>query len=297
VDSFPQILKPLALIGNVSPTGGFYALTNEILYDYQIGDEIQYHEYSYHQGGPPSWTYNRYRKYTILSKTVTSDSIIYSDLCDLFYADSIQPNSTTITLKYLRNTVIANIPFELFDGSTKSLYMSDYCGMKLWTYKITSANDLMFCKVDTCWGDYDTGGPPPQGGIIYAAGLGIYDYWNYVAAPPPGGYSEGSEIIYFKKNGTYCGDQAIVGINEMQNIRNSIAVYPNPANDYIKITSAVSMSNVSIFNPEGQLMLSQNLAATSANIDIKELPAGLYFAKFLMDDNRSVVKKIVVLKK
>lgn len=158
IDSFPQILKPLTLAGNTNPMGGLYQITNEMLYDYQSGDEIQYHEYFLGNNYPYSY-YNRFRKHTILSRTTTFDSLIYQVQETLFNIDSNQLFTNTVQLRYLRSAIIAKIPYDLFNGYNSSLKFQDYCGTKRWTYN-TSAynNDWGYCLLDNCWGHYDFGG-------------------------------------------------------------------------------------------------------------------------------------------
>ncbi len=42
VDLFPEVLNPLAILGNSSPETGLYKLTNAMIYDHQPGDVIQH---------------------------------------------------------------------------------------------------------------------------------------------------------------------------------------------------------------------------------------------------------------
>ena len=74
IDSFPLVLKPFNLIGEDVLHAGLYAITNEVLFDYYPGDDIQYHEFYHNMGGPPWNNYNNYKKYTILTQSVTADS-------------------------------------------------------------------------------------------------------------------------------------------------------------------------------------------------------------------------------
>lgn len=290
VDSFPQILKPLALIGNGSPNAGFNALTNELLYDYQPGDVIQYHKISYQSGGPPWENFSKFIKYTILNRIITADSLIYNAAVEYFYTDSAALHLDTVILKYYRNTVIADIPFELFDGNTRQLKLQDYCGLKLWTYTINSPNNLMFCSQDTCWGDYDTNGPPAQGDAEYVAGLGIYAYSNHLVSPPPNGYSNSSKIVYFKKNGVTCGSVVTIGINE-NHADDGVLIYPNPAMNAITIES-MNTSIIEIINIQGQKIIHQQIQQGKTVVDIGNLAKGVYFLRMLNGDKTEVTRII-----
>ncbi len=296
IDSFPQILKPITLIGNISPAGGLFALTNEIIYDYQPGDEIQYYQYYHQSGGPPWNNFGKFVKHTILSKTLTADSLFYEVATEMFYTDSAQLVKDTIFIKFLRNETLAVIPFEKFDGSTKTLMLTDYCGINLWTYSENSFNSMIFCAYDTCWGSMDTGGPPPYTTKKYVAGLGMYYQVASVFSPPPVGYTTGSNIVYFKKNGIPCGQESFSGITEEENMTPSVNIFPNPAQDEIQITSTDQLQLLTLFSLNGQRMFSAPLNSTTSTLNISHLADGMYFAQILLNDNTLIVKKICVLK-
>lgn len=296
VDSFPQILKPIELIGNESPAGGFYELTNEMLFDYQQGDVFQKKEYYNQPGGPPWHNYNRYKKYTILNRTTTADSLIYNVAYEYFSGDSSILYLDTMELKYYRFKVVSKIPFELFDGSTKQLKLDDYCGLNLWTYSINSDNNLKFCSWDTCWGYYDTQGPPPHTRTIYTLGLGVYLTSESIFDSPPIGYSFGSQIVYFVKNGVACGSEVFVGIHESENVNQTLFIYPNPAkeNIIIELQGLHNVQNnlISIYNIQGQMILQRTLQQEKTELDISGLANGLYILK-LNSNDKTEVKRFV----
>ncbi|NVO01993.1 MAG: T9SS type A sorting domain-containing protein [Bacteroidetes bacterium] len=292
VDSFPQVLKPLSLIGNVSPNGGLFEITNNNLYDYQIGDEFQYHEY----GGPPWASYNRYRKHIILNKTITADSLKYNVAEEYFEVDSLILHLDTISLNFNRSTLIGNIPFELFDGSTKTLKFIDYCGGKYWTYSINSNNDVIFCPYDSCWGGYDTQGPPVIENTQFVLGLGTYNYDAHKVSPPPVGFWMGNSMNYFSKNGNTCGSLMRVGIDEYSATNHKIFVNPNPASSFINITSPFEFKNITIFNMEGRKLISKQISGLNETIETKNLSEGIYFAVIQFADNTIATKKIVIIR-
>ncbi|HTN35721.1 MAG TPA: T9SS type A sorting domain-containing protein, partial [Arachidicoccus sp.] len=59
-------------------------------------------------------------------------------------------------------------------------------------------------------------------------------------------------------------------------IATSILVYPNPATDYIHIRIAEG-ANMSLYDAAGKLVRQQNLHAGINQIDIRSLPAGIYY--------------------
>jgi hypothetical protein len=298
IDSFPQVLQPIVLIGNKSPAIGLYELSNEIVFDYQPGDVLQYHDYYY--SNPLSPNYNRYKKYTILSRTITADSLIYLVDYEMFNVDSINLFTDTVMLKYCRNTIIATIPFEKYDyQGNKYFGLDDYNGVKLWTYKINNAFDgcnYLYCQLDTSW-CYDGEDPPIMTHTNYVIGLGLFENHSlYMSVIPDGNWTRDLNLIYFKKNGETWGSQMFAGINEYNNINCKIIISPNPAMNNIEITSPFSLLNISLYNLQGQTVLSKNISGTNTIVDIGQLHEGVYLAKILLNNNLIVTKKIIKLK-
>jgi len=298
VDSFPQILKPFILIGDMASADGLYQLKNETVYDYQVGDEIQYYDYNNNSLYPLS-DYKRYKKYKILSKTVTADSLFYNAVYEMFNADSANLFVDTIMLKYSSSSLIANIPFEKYYGQvSRTLSSKDYCGLRLWTFetnRLSYINEYSPC--DTSWCYNSEPGPPSYYERNYVSGLGLYlDRSYYLSASPPNvSWSKGLVMIYFKKNGISCGSEMFAGISEYQDKDYELIISPNPAGGSIHITSSTLLRSITIFNIEGKMLLSQNLSGTAETIDIRNFHDGIFVARIRLYDNTIVIKKIVVL--
>ena len=61
---------------------------------------------------------------------------------------------------------------------------------------------------------------------------------------------------------------------------NAIAVYPNPVSNYFQITSPlVAIDEVELFNSMGQLVSTQKLTGTNAQVDVSELAVGNYYLR------------------
>jgi hypothetical protein len=292
VDSFPQVLKPLAIAGSLSPPMGLHELTQGMLYDYLPGDEIQYFENGYHFGGPPVNNYSRYRKLVITSKTLSPDSVIYDATQQTFESGSSQVVTSAIILKYHRNTVIALFPFEKFDGSTRSLILKNYCNQKYWTYATSTNNSLTYCSTDTCWGPFDTGGPPLKSERVYTAGLGIQYASNSVTAPMPVGYSNSSQIVYFKKNGLPCGTEVPAGIPEPKSPGTALKVFPNPVSNYLFIENEFAGPKPAylVYNSTGQVVALGTLLGNS--ISVAHLSKGFYGVRIVSEKNSLAAKFI-----
>jgi len=295
VDSFPQLLKPFYLIGNGSPDCGLFQLTDEIVYDFQPGDEIQFSNYKYQPGGPPPpWTWSYHIKYVFLTRIVTIDSLKYKIIRTTYDNNTYQTKTDTTILKYYRHNLIFKIPFEYFDGNNRRLYLSSYCGMKLWTYNINPNPYIGYCVKENCWGGIDTGGPMPTSNYTYIAGLGE-DWQSNLVQPPPSGYESGSHILYFKKNGIPCGSE-VTGTNEITT-QPFLLISPNPFSTQTTLHADIFFYNASltVYNSVGQQVKQiKNISGQTFTFSRDNLPSGLYFLR-LTEDKKIFADKIVIV--
>jgi hypothetical protein len=283
IDSFPQILRPIYLVGHNIPELGMTKITNEILYDYQAGDEIQYRYYHYTTYGPPWENYTKYTKHTILSKTETPDSIIYLIDEFSFYLDSSQAYSNIITKKYLRHGIVTQVPFELFNGFYHNLQMGDFCGIKLWQYYSEENSWLEYCDIDNVWGYFDTNGPPGEWKNTQVCGLGTYHSYgiSYNGAMWNSSTSI-KDIVFFKKDGISCGNEVIfVGTHKNRKAELLVSIYPNPCKDILilKTNSVQSVLPVKleIINIQGITVKETMISEKDGIIDVSEISQGIYF--------------------
>lgn len=296
IDSFPSVLKPLTLLGNSNPDAGFYQLTSEMVYNYQPGDEVQFNEKSHYEGYQPPWlTFNRYRKLEFLERKETNDSLIYKVKQEIFYIDSAGLQTDTITKRYLRSKVIAQIPFEKFDWRNRRLYQAGYCGQIRWTYSTDSYNDATYCAADTCWGSRDVPGPPEHRVTSTVFGLGIYDDNRYVEGLD--GYHIHNKIVYFKKDTVVCGNEVVMSIGEHHGFKHKISLSPNPASGVVQIITSGEPIKIMLIDMTGNVRLIRFTSATELSLDVSLLNDGLYFVKVLMKDGGLVNRKLIVIKK
>jgi len=77
------------------------------------------------------------------------------------------------------------------------------------------------------------------------------------------------------------------GINELSH---KFAVRPNPATHDITITAANSFNTIEVLNFLGQAVMSQPNEGNSANVDVSNLPNGIYFVRITSETGASVKK-------
>jgi beta-glucanase (GH16 family) len=101
------------------------------------------------------------------------------------------------------------------------------------------------------------------------------------------GFSKAEMVIDYVK----VFQQNPMTVVDEPNEENNIKVYPNPTSNNIYITSKTQLSNLSLFNMYGQLVLSK--VDNTDRIDVSGIAAGTYFLS--MDvNNKQVMKKIII---
>jgi len=84
----------------------------------------------------------------------------------------------------------------------------------------------------------------------------------------------------------------IVGIGENHNIP-EISIYPNPANDMLKISSENMMSQVRIMNHLGQMVFNREMSGTEFTMNISGFQSGVYFVE-IMTETGKLTQKLVI---
>ena len=83
----------------------------------------------------------------------------------------------------------------------------------------------------------------------------------------------------------------LTGIAEPVNIKSEINIYPNPGKDHI-IVEPAPMGILSLFNITGQELLKEKITTEKTQINISDLPSGIYFVKVQTKDEITVKKVI-----
>jgi hypothetical protein len=107
-------------------------------------------------------------------------------------------------------------------------------------------------------------------------------YWNYNGTKVTSGDS------------TYYYFHTVLGINELKPQGRNITVYPNPATDKITIESSANQtkSQLTILNLNGQQVFTCQISEPKTQIDITNLPSGVYFVRLTNDKTVEVGKFI-----
>ncbi|MBC7383364.1 MAG: T9SS type A sorting domain-containing protein [Bacteroidia bacterium] len=86
-------------------------------------------------------------------------------------------------------------------------------------------------------------------------------------------------------NSTGCFDTTLININVTTGLTsvfedNSIELYPNPASEQFTVSSlATEMQTITVYDSRGRLLLSKDIYAKEANIDVVSYSAGMYMVE------------------
>jgi hypothetical protein len=108
---------------------------------------------------------------------------------------------------------------------------------------------------------------------------------NTVTGFGNGGYWP--SIIEFKVYGTL----SITGTNELYNSK--VKVFPNPTNDYLKIETAKSKSDIVVMTMNGTIIYAKNSANHNFTIPVTDWKKGIYMVR-IKDEDGVAVEKVIV---
>ncbi len=83
------------------------------------------------------------------------------------------------------------------------------------------------------------------------------------------------------------------GIADVENVE--MSMYPNPANDYVMISSSSVIKEVAVINALGQKVATYTTNAENVRLDTQDLAKGVYMISILTNEG-SAVKKLTVVK-
>lgn len=264
------------------------------VYDFDVGDEFHY-LWNYQGGGKKI-------KQTVISKQVFSFGawveykfqVSLANYNSSTYTTTYSTYRDSIQYRFIRDTIQDTIPL---------------CNSISHPYVDTLFSDttlgIFQCFLRDTFGFNPDFGPTytfiqrPQYNFIkttsYSKGLGVIlekddDY-------DPFGTSYSKKLVYYKKyNSGIIGGNPWgfnVGINELSKL--DFKIYPNPANDFIKIDTDNLNSEIKyqLTNSFGQILLS---GVNRTIIDVSSIPAGIYFLKITNEKGDSGIKRVVISK-
>ncbi len=89
------------------------------------------------------------------------------------------------------------------------------------------------------------------------------------------------------------GQPAPIGLSETK-IQNTINIYPNPTNQNFTIAATEIPKAIKLFNAVGQLIYAETPMQNITQIQVSQLPRGLYFVHIQQQNGEVLLRKVVV---
>ncbi len=297
VDSFPTVLRRLRMIGDAEQQIGLFCITDASIHDYQVGDEIQYRHSEFSVF--PTITSGYYLKVTVLSRTETDTNVAYEVEQVLFPDGSAVASTSLATHTYSKSDTVSKIPFESFNGTSRSMYRRNFCGSMLWVYTYDPDNMWDPCPWGPCWSPYVNGkGPNPVSSVSHIIGVGsghdfsqyflpvLWDDLQYV--------SHFTYIPYFVKNGVPCGAEVSVGIGE--NLSNQrLTISPVPSDGRFTLQADSPILRVDVMDLQGRNIRNFLASGSNVSIDLGDQPNGMYMAHVLFLNGTRAARIVMVV--
>ena len=265
------ILFGLSLLSYSTVKSQEIATIGEI-YDYEIGDE--FHSFTDYDLFP-----------TVFEKLIITritDKIIHPDIDSITY--------------YRHKSVVK---YDLYNGDTTYQEIFDTIGyhhldslINLGSWYSVFIDPELYNGREINRGYWINQPPVQRNYNEYILGCGgSYSHVYYYMQ----GGSTTHNLVYFKKGEEEWGNPLVVGILEPPIAIHHFQIIPNPANDQIMIHTPqqAEPGKLQIFNASGQLMKKTDVVGPEQNIEITNLPSGIYFVKLVCDKTRSMEKLIV----
>ncbi len=89
-------------------------------------------------------------------------------------------------------------------------------------------------------------------------------------------------------------NQIVVGIDEQKPTVQPLMIYPNPASNSVRISSAVTMEHIRVYDLSGRIMQIATLVDSLYDLDIRSLSPGIYVLQIMMQGGDSVERLLQV---
>ena len=131
-------------------------------------------------------------------------------------------------------------------------------------------------------------------GFNWIAGFGVQSMVTWSDNPTPREFADydGNIFVPVYENGI---ETSLVGIPEIGIASNS--VFPNPATDLVNIKVSNDIRTVQVMNNLGMVISSATVAQEKIiNLNTSNYSAGTYFVRFISENGKTTVKKLVIIK-
>jgi hypothetical protein len=278
------------LVGIPEKNLGISILTNEDVYDYEIGDELHYHKHSYYYPG------GIYRISTCTGKTITpgNDSIVYT------FRDIREYRGDQITISIVYSTIafpLLNLPVIGISKLPLEATTESHPYYVPFLFYIFYRNNMDKLEIKYYDGIYypATSICPEWSTIRYTEGIGKIK--SNVEFDPHSGFSDATEhLLYYKIGAEEWGEPIVINTNILITGRDTCTIFPNPTDGEIYVNTdpdKIPLS-ISVISTNGIVLYTK-----SSDINTTEIiklfgnKPGIYY--LIINFENSVIRKKVIL--
>ena len=97
----------------------------------------------------------------------------------------------------------------------------------------------------------------------------------------------------YTKNITFVVNRLPVSVPVVSTSESDVVMYPNPATSELNIVynANLDVKNIAVYNIIGKVMTIYRVTGSSANLNLENIPSGIYFVRLLNAHGETVVTK------
>ena len=222
--------------------------------------------------------------YTSLS-VFTDKSSVPAQQSYLYQISAVDTCGAETQLSAVHQTIHLSINQGM--GSTWNLMWNYYHGFRFPSYNIYRGTDpsnmTLLTTIASTLNSYTDLNPPA--GYVY--------YQIEVVNPNPCAPSKSDKYGTSKSN--IATNNLLIGIDELKIGNGELRIYPNPAHSFFVISCSLLVNSkpaMELYNITGELIKAMPIRSALTQVDISNMPAGIYIVK-VSDDNGVAVKRVV----
>jgi len=226
-----------------------------------------------------STTYTTAGKREVTTATPSGSTIVYSDGAGAYSKDT----SRLLYLDQLPEEWGQYYYFHYYPEEN----IATPCKAPVYRNSLTNINfDTRYYEYSV---DFEGYGRPHHEHTRYALGYGQIDHAIY-HNPVFADVGESGSLISANKSGVQCGPYVHVGVTDLHTGKaDEVTLYPNPTTDLLNISVPSGVHTVTVSDIQGRSLLQLDYNAANVQVDVRDLPAGIYFLKV----NSGAVRKFV----
>jgi hypothetical protein len=101
------------------------------------------------------------------------------------------------------------------------------------------------------------------------------------------------QAAFYTKNATFIINKVPASVTNVNSTDNDVVMYPNPARDELNVLYNVNadVKTIAVYNIIGKVMAVYKVSGSSANLNLENVPSGIYFVRLTNSHGDAVVTR------